>query len=164
MRTIDSALSQQLDTMALKAGLPAGVFQTALTGLSAKKQNVDNMKIVGKNLYMWTTGADGIPHLQFVQALKGTGPTGSPTNFSSSDVSEGQRILNNAKGPDGYTDPNLYRRMYDEWVTGGGAPNAFIKAYPPIAYINPVRQDIPLPSILRTGLPKLDTGSSNPYD
>lgn len=65
-------MSSQMDSLALQAGLPAGVFQTALQGI-AKKERIDNLKIVGNNIYMWTTDPSGTPQLKLVQTLPSSG-------------------------------------------------------------------------------------------
>ena len=71
LTTLTPQLSQQLDSLALKAGLPSGVFQQALKGLSANEK-IDNMKIIDNNVYMWTTDSTGTPKLKLVQTV-GTG-------------------------------------------------------------------------------------------
>lgn len=78
MSTLTPQLSNQLDSLALKAGLPTGVFQQALKGISAQEK-IDNMKVVGNNVYMWTTDAQGNPHLKLVQTVSDGKTVNTPT-------------------------------------------------------------------------------------
>lgn len=67
----------------------------------------------------------------------------------------------NAKGPDGFVDPNLYQHVYENWINSGGTTAGFIKQFPPKYYINPENQT--LPTYLRSKIvaPKAsDTGSA----
>ena len=76
MSTLTPQLSNQLDSLALKAGLPTGVFQQALKGISAQEK-IDNVKVVGNNVYMWTTDAQGNPRLKLVQTVSDGKDTGT---------------------------------------------------------------------------------------
>lgn len=100
-------LSTQLDTLALKAGLPTGVLQTALSGISANEK-ISNMKIIDngnrKDVYMMTTGADGIPRLKLVQSVASVNKTSS-------------------EGGDADTDVDTYAQSYiDEQIDITGVP------------------------------------------
>lgn len=64
---LDPALQTQLDTLAMQAGLPSGIFQAIMTDTTEEK--IDNMKIIGNNVYTWTTDANGEPHLKLVQTV-----------------------------------------------------------------------------------------------
>lgn len=74
--TLTPEISQQLDSLALKAGLPSGLFQTVIKSLGNEKilapVTVDNAS-GGKDVYFYTQGADGVPHLKAVQNLNGGG-------------------------------------------------------------------------------------------
>ena len=52
--------------------------------------------------------------------------------------------LNSKRGPDGWTDPNLYYDMFRDWVTKGGLAQDFTKTFPPKAYINPANKTLPV--------------------
>jgi hypothetical protein len=74
----------------------------------------------------------------------GGGSTPSTKKISSgglvitqADIGEGASALDAARGEDGYTDPNLYLDLYQDWVSSGGLPNDFIKYFPPEQYLNP---------------------------
>lgn len=75
---IDPNLSTQLDSLALKAGLPQGLFQNVIKALPNEKilspQVVDTA--TGKDVYFYTQGTDGVPHLKKIEHLTGQG-TGS---------------------------------------------------------------------------------------
>lgn len=72
---IDSATSATLDTLALQAGLPKGIFQSVIQAtpdekiLSPVMVDTDN----GKDIYFYTQGKDGKPSLKTVQHLPGSG-------------------------------------------------------------------------------------------
>lgn len=74
MNEITPELSTQLDSLALQAGLPTGVFQTALKGISFNEQ-LKNVQMVGDDVYMWTQGADGQPHLKLIKSAPTEGVT-----------------------------------------------------------------------------------------
>ena len=85
-KALTPQLSQQLDTLALQAGLPTGLFQEAVAGLQAKEK-MDNVKIVDngdtKDLYMWTTDANGLPHLKLIQSVPSvSGSDGNDDDFT----------------------------------------------------------------------------------
>jgi hypothetical protein len=69
MSALTPELSTQLNSLALQAGLPTGVFQAALQGIS-EKGKIDNVKIIGNEVYMWTTDASGTPSLKLIQTLE----------------------------------------------------------------------------------------------
>jgi len=117
-------LSTQLDSLALQAGLPAGVFQAAMSGLQAKEK-LDNIKIAGDNVYMWTTGPDGTPQLKLIQHVAGLddsgggggGGTGNDTVLDDNENSTGQVkkwiIANKRANPD-VPYYELWGRLSDE--------------------------------------------------
>lgn len=74
------------------------------------------------------------------------------TTVTQDEINRGKVQLDQARGTDGYTDPNLFKAMYDAWLKAGGTADTFIKYYPPKNYINPAPQSTPLPAILRTGV------------
>lgn len=110
-------LSMQLDTLALQSGLPSGAFQTALQGI-AKKERIDNLKIVGNDIYMWTSTPDGTPQLKLVQSLPGGGE-------QTSDITEYE-----------YAKSQGYTGTFQQWVdrtsrfkaTGEGTTTATLGA------------------------------------
>lgn len=73
---ITSEMSTQLDSLALQAGLPTGVFQQAAESLANANEKVLSPIIVdtdsGKNAYFFTQGQDGEPHLKQMVPLKGS--------------------------------------------------------------------------------------------
>jgi len=69
---ISPEISTQLDSYALKLGLPTGLLQEAFQGIGVDAK-LDNVKIVGDNVYMWTTDKAGTPHLQLIQSLPSDG-------------------------------------------------------------------------------------------
>lgn len=84
--TITPQLSQQLDTLALQVGLPSGVFQQAVGGLSLSEK-IKNTEIRDDGLYMWTTDANGNPHLKLIQSLSsGSGLGGKTYTIKSGDT------------------------------------------------------------------------------
>jgi chaperonin cofactor prefoldin len=103
-------LSTQMDTLALKAGLQPGVFQTALKGLAAKEK-MDNMKVVGNNVYMWTTDAEGNPHLKLIQSVSDGKPEDTEKGTESERKSQAFGIVNQILAlptEQGYKDKNGY--------------------------------------------------------
>lgn len=84
--TITPQLSTQMDTLALKAGLPTGVFQSAMQGLSSTNEKILAPIMVenssgGKDVYFYTQGKDGTPHLKAVKSISG-GTIGGISNIS----------------------------------------------------------------------------------
>jgi len=78
----------------------------------------------------------------------GTGAGGAKTytdggfKYSQADVAQGNQILNEHRGTDGYVDPYVYQQMYNAWVNpgngqAGGTPQGFAKLYPPDKNVNP---------------------------
>lgn len=61
-----------------------------------------------------------------------------------------------------YVDPNLYEKIYNNWLTSGGTTAGFIKQFPPKYYINPENQTLPtyLRSKIVTPKAASDTGSA----
>lgn len=68
------ALSQQLDTFALKLGLEPGLFQSVIA--DSPQQKILSPMVVdtpaGKDVYFFTQGPDGMPTLKKVESLPGT--------------------------------------------------------------------------------------------
>ena len=81
-------LSTQMDSLALKAGLPTGVFQEALKGLAAQEK-IDSMQIVGNNVYMKTTDAQSNPHLKLLQTVS----DGKASSTSNNQTTDNERAL-----------------------------------------------------------------------
>lgn len=81
--TLDPAVSQQLDTLALQAGLPQGLFQSVIAATPDEKilspVTVDNGD-GSKSIYFYTQSADGTPHLKSVQSVGSSGD-GSDTGY-----------------------------------------------------------------------------------
>lgn len=144
--TLDPALSTQLDNLALQAGLPTGVFQEALKGVGASNQ-IDNTKIVGDNLYLWTTDASGTPHLKLVQTLPKSSSSGDGTGMTlgqkktaiqttlKTGVSPSGEKIGNPKGADGYVDPQVYVAAFENW---NGTTQEFLTAFPVTKNVNPL--------------------------
>lgn len=109
-KALTPQLSQQLDSLALQAGLPTGLFQEAISGLQANEK-MDNVKIVGDNVYMWTTDASGTPHLKLIQSLLSDGGGGTVTDLNIKDASRVQDLLLANRGDDGYVDPYYYSEL-----------------------------------------------------
>ncbi len=63
--------------------------------------------------------------------------------ISIADIGAGAQKLDSARGPDGYTDPNLYVKMSQLWTSEGGTIAGFVKQYPPKSYINPANTTVP---------------------
>ncbi len=72
---LDPSISTQLDTLALQAGLPKGLFQQVIAATPNEKILAPVMvdTETGKDIYFYTQGADGKPSLKSVQHLPGEG-------------------------------------------------------------------------------------------
>lgn len=81
---ITPELSTQLDSLALQAGLPTGLFSEASQALIQENEKVLSPMIVdtetGKNVYFFTQGKDGTPHLKQMLSLSGETPGTSIPN------------------------------------------------------------------------------------
>lgn len=51
--------------------------------------------------------------------------------------------LEQSRGQDGWVDPTVYQNGYDSWVSRGGKIADFIKAFPPVQYVNPENDWLP---------------------
>lgn len=81
--------------------------------------------------------------------------------ISESDIGQGAKILNDSKGGDGYVDPAIYQKMYDQWTSQGGLGDDFVKQYPPKTYVNPDNRTLPKYLQSATGkAPASSTGRS----
>lgn len=73
---LDPSLKTQINTLELKAGLPSGIFESALEAMPEEKIlapiTVDNDS-GGKDIYFFTQGTDGTPHLRQSITLGGGG-------------------------------------------------------------------------------------------
>lgn len=78
MTSLDPSVSSQLDTLALKAGLPKGVFQSVIAATPNEKILAPVMvdTPTGKDMYFYTQDKNGVPSLKTVQHLPGTGSGG----------------------------------------------------------------------------------------
>lgn len=72
---LDPSISASLDTLALQAGLPKGLFQSVIASTPNEKILAPVMvdTDAGKDIYFYTQGKDGVPHLKTVQHLGGSG-------------------------------------------------------------------------------------------
>lgn len=74
IENISPQLSTQLDSLALKAGYPSGLFQSVIAALEPKEKILSPVSVdtaTGKDIYFYTQKADGTPTLKTVQHLLG---------------------------------------------------------------------------------------------
>lgn len=79
---------------------------------------------------------------------------------SPSQMSQMTKTLEKSRGPDGYVDPNVYMRLYNEWIAKGGNQKDFLRNYPPQNNVNPVNKYLPkflMPHLTSTRKPSLKT-------
>ncbi len=118
MSTLDPSVSSQLDTLALQAGLPKGIFQSVIAATPNEKilapQVVDTA--TGKDIYFYTQGKDGTPTLKKVEHLTGSGKdvefkgfSGDETNAIKKDIKEHGLEKTLA----GITDPEQVKAIQD---------------------------------------------------
>ena len=63
--------------------------------------------------------------------------------YTADDYSEDASALETSRGQDGWTDPAIYKQLYDAWVAKGGKIADFVKTYPPEQYVNPANTTLP---------------------
>lgn len=112
MSTLTPELSSQMDTLALKAGLPSGIFQQALKGLSTNEK-ISNLKTIEGRLYMTTIDGAGVPHLKLVSGQPSASSSGGNTitDLNTVEASRVQEKLLANRGADGYVDPYYYGEL-----------------------------------------------------
>lgn len=64
-------------------------------------------------------------------------------------ISQGSQKLSATRGPDGYVDPNVYQKAFQDWVKGTdthapiGTAKEFLAHFPPKDYVNPANTFLP---------------------
>lgn len=92
-----------------------------------------------------TTLYDPVTNEPLYTAPKTYAPKGTtPTTIKNDIIAKGEQELNAAKGPDGWTDPYLYKEAYDSWIADKmGTTAQFLTKFPPKNYVNPKATFLP---------------------
>lgn len=161
VNTLNPIMKAQMDSLALQAGLPVGIFETMLTADSEKLMTpitVDNAS-GGKDVYFLSQGADGIPHIVSQFNLKGNGGGGGDlpfksgsTSFSGQTIAAAQKKLDASRGSDNYANSGIYLDMLAAWKKDGGLEQDFFSKFPAKNYLNP--SDTSIPQYIRDMLKK----------
>lgn len=188
LKTLDPALKAQIDSLALKAGLPAGLFETFIQSHPDEDilspMTVENAS-GGKDVYFFTQDkTTGEPKLVKTINLKGAGGTNNGPVINSGNlkvgegtIAQGQSSLDASRGQayqnekgetitppasDKYANSALYLQMLDAWKKDGGLEQDFFKQYPPKNYLNP--NDGSVPQYIRDMLKKPTEESGDLYE
>lgn len=164
---VDSSVGTTLDSLALQAGLPKGLFQAVIKATPNEKilapQVVSNTNGT-KDVYFYTQDKNGVPSLKTVQHIGadngkgGTDGNGVPTTPKAAKPAITKTLktgiapsgdkLGNPAGSDGYVDPGVYLEAFKAWP---GTSKEFITAFPPSGkggLINPTSYDL-LPDAIK---------------
>ncbi len=155
--SIDDSTKSSLDSLALQAGLPKGIFQAVIQATPNDKilspQIVSNTDGT-KDVYFYTQDKNGIPSLKTVQRIGGNGTGQSQTTKQAkpaisktlkTGIAPSGEKIGNAMGSDGYVDPGVYLAAFKAWP---GTSKEFIAAFPPKNYVNPASYN-QLPNAIR---------------
>ena len=63
--------------------------------------------------------------------------------YTPQDYAEDSKVLESARGSDGWTDPTKYFQLFQSWMGNGGSVAGFQKEYPPADYVNPENTWLP---------------------
>lgn len=89
--------------------------------------------------------------------------------YTTQDLKEDKAILNSTtttdaqgnpnRGPDGYSNPAIYKQLFVQWTQAGGSPASFLKQFPLKDYINPKNTDADIIALRNFGkaIPKTST-------
>lgn len=95
----------------------------ALSGLTSAQQAAVQTALVGKTA---TASSDG-----------GKSYKSGTLNYTSDDLAQGNQLLQQSKGTDGYVDPNVYLNLANAWTSQGGSIKDFLTNYPISSWVNP---------------------------
>ena len=150
--TFDSTTLNDIRTLELNAGLPAGFMKTIASAIpdpviSIGSEFTDDfgqrvVPIYTKNPQTGVVTAKTLS-LGGAQATSGEKYTSGGMSIPKSDLSVISAGLEKARGTDGWTDPNLFKTLYNTWVNEGGLGKDFLTNFPPKSYINPANTDLP---------------------
>lgn len=164
---LDTTTMHTLDSLALQAGLPKGIFQAVIQATPNEKilspvmvTNADG----SKDAYFYTQAKDGTPSLKTVQHLNADGSPSNPTNPKKPEskmttktatpaisstlktgVAPGGEKIGNPVGADGFSDPGVYVEAYKNWP---GTAKQFLNAFPVKTHVNPASYNL-LPEAIR---------------
>lgn len=153
-----------LVAVAQKFNLPMGTLVQALADEKAKRGAAD---LKTKNTESIITKREAPPKA-------GTGTTGGKpivsggVTITQSQIKAGEDKLVASKGTDGYVDPDVYKKSYDEWP---GTKKDFLAKFPPNNWVNPENKNAPqpLPQYLQStkkggAKTTAPAGVNNPFD
>lgn len=133
----------------------ASTYKTFLdvTNKSAKQYIQDFLKTVSGGMsasYLKQFNSAVAANTKPVKGTSGPKPfVSGKLSLSSADIASGEQKLEASRGQDGYVNPDVYKGMYDKWISNGGLLKDFLTKYPPKNYVNPANTQ--LPPVLRTG-------------